>query len=222
VPKNTVEQMPEKFITNDEVESKLIGKQLRGGLVKGEFISEDRVIDKEDENFIEVKLILDGNSTPVNQNDFVNIYVVGNVRGEVSIQRVFEQKRVNKKTTVEENEGQRVTYISLDLTEKEAMTYLKAKELGKIVAVKNNNLDKKEETKDVESFKEADIIIFDENKTELTEIKETVGMITTIFKEGDTLEDLAIKHKTNVATIIELNEGKQYFEINENIVLPSI
>lgn len=200
--------------------NEIAGKQLKGGILKSEPLSKNRLTTENDlTNNLQIKIEADESSIDVNDNDFINLYVILNINGELQIRKVFDTKKINLKTV---SSGDSVSsIITMKVNEEEVNKYLDAKERGKIIIVKNNSLDG---NKDVAEYDPTSEEV--KNSTKPVEDNDdngnpTVAVVTKTFEEGDTLEDLAIKYKTNVDSIKKLNNNKQEFNVGDEIILPA-
>lgn len=196
----------------------VLGKSMSGGLLKDEPLSKARLINSEDtKNILELKIDYD-NEIPLNNNDYINIYVIlTNNSGETVVQKLFERKLVTV-TTVTTSDSTS-SYYTLKVTEEEALNYYTASETGKLVVVKDKSLDGSEDITLVNYDRESD-----EAKNAVTPSENTDGTISIVsktFGENDTLENLAIKYKTNVDTIKKLNNDKTEFKVGDVINLPA-
>lgn len=197
----------------------IVGKRLIGGLLKDEPLSKSRLTAEENlENQLELKIDYD-NEIPLSTGDYINIYVILESNGgEVSVQKLFERKLVTVSSTTK-GDGT-TTFNSLKVTEKEALDYYNAREIGKLVVVKDTSLDGKD---DITTQK------FDSNSDEVKNAvkpstensSEGISIVTKKFEEGDTLDSLAVKYKTDVNTIKKLNNDKTDFNVGDDINLPA-
>ena len=214
VPSNGVLSV---YVTNL---NEITGKQLKGGLLKDEPLSKNRLTTEKDlEHNLEIKIEADESSISVKNNEYVNLYVILSINGDVQIRKVFDSKQIKVETT---GEGETATtYLTMKANEEEVNKYLDAKERGKILVVKNNDLDGNKDVTDYdpnsEEAQNATKPTEDEEKTETP----SVSVITKTFEEGDTLEDLSVKYKTSVENIKKLNNNKQEFNVGDEIILPA-
>ena len=214
VPSNGVLSV---YVTNL---NEITGKQLKGGLLKDEPLSKNRLTTEKDlEHNLEIKIEADESSISVKNNEYVNLYVILSINGDVQIRKVFDSKQIKVETT---GEGETATtYLTMKANEEEVNKYLDAKERGKILIVKNNDLDGNKDVTDYdpnsEEAQNATKPTEDEEKTETP----SVSVITKTFEEGDTLEDLSVKYKTSVENIKKLNNNKQEFNVGDEIILPA-
>lgn len=197
----------------------IVGKRLLGGLLKNEPLSKSRLTTEENlENQLELKIDYD-NEIPLVTGDYINIYVIlENNGGEISVQKLFERKMVTVSNT--SSADGTTSFNSLKVSEKEALDYYSAREIGKLVVVKDTSLDGKEDITTKQ---------FDSNSDEVKNAvkpsdessNEGISIVTKKFEEGDTLEDLARTYKTDVNTIKKLNNDKSDFNIGDEINLPA-
>lgn len=196
----------------------VIGKQLKGGLMQNEPLTNMRITDKKDTiNNIKIKIEVDPSSITVNKNDYINLYVVMNVNGNIKMEKVFDTKQVD--VLQEKNsDGNSISYMTMNVNEDEAKAYYSAKERGKIISVKNNSIDGDMSNKELFNANSDDA---KKATTNASNKENSIGVVTKQFKEGDTLDKLAIEHKTTVDNIKKLNNNKEQFNIGENIILPA-
>ncbi|WP_368262962.1 SAF domain-containing protein [Clostridium disporicum] len=209
------------YVTNT---NEFEGKKLKGGLLKEEALTTMRLTDEEDmEHNLEIKVEVDESSIDIVSNEYYNVYVILNVNGEVKIQKVFDMKQIETKA-VSTTDGSKQTLV-MKATEEEVIKYYDAKEKGKLIVAKNRVIDGGNEVitdydPNSEDAKNAQKPTSDEESDTKTETP-TVSVITKNYEEGDTLDSLAIKYKTDVETIKALNSNKEQFEVGEEIVLPA-
>lgn len=206
------------YITNI---NDVVGKKLKGGLLKDEPLSKNRLTTEEDlEHNLEIRIDVDPTSISVATNDYINLYVVLNVNGDVQIKKVFDSKQVKVESSSSE-EGSS-SFISIKANEEEVSKYLDANERGKILIVKNHDLDADEDITDYDPNSEDA-----QNATPPTEEEQeegatpTVSVVEKTFEEGDTLDELAIRYKTSVENIKKLNNNKEEFNVGDIIILPA-
>lgn len=197
----------------------IVGKRLLGGLLKSEPLSKSRLTTEENlENQLELKIDYD-NDVPLVTGDYINIYVILESNGgEINVQKLFERKMVTVSNT--SSADGTTSFNSLKVSEKEALDYYNAREIGKLVVVKDTSLDGKEDITTQQ---------FDSNSDEVKNAvkpsdessSEGISIVTKKIEEGDTLEDLARTYKTDVNTIKKLNNDKSDFNIGDEINLPA-
>lgn len=197
----------------------IVGKKLLGGLLKSEPLSKSRLTTEENlENQLELKIDYD-NDVPLVTGDYINIYVILESNGgEINVQKLFERKMVTVSNT--SSADGTTSFNSLKVSEKEALDYYNAREIGKLVVVKDTSLDGKEDITTQQ---------FDSNSDEVKNAvkpsdessSEGISIVTKKIEEGDTLEDLARTYKTDVNTIKKLNNDKSDFNIGDEINLPA-
>lgn len=207
------------YVTNI---NEIVGKELRGGLLKDEPLSKSRLIVNKDAKYdLEIKLESEI-SIPVSDNEYVNVYVsLTDSQGNVEVKKVFDTKQVSLKgagVTITESAD---AYLTVRVTEDELSTYYNAKEKGKIIVVKNNSLDATEDITDNKYDPESQEAQNAIKPSENEEQGSAVSVIEKKVEEGETLDTLAIKYKTTAENIINLNNGKSDFKVGDNIVLPA-
>lgn len=192
--------------------SDIKGKTLSGILLKGEALTKNRLITEEDyEHNLEIKIETDESSINVNNGEYINAYVLLEVNGELKTKKIFDNKQVRYKIVKSGTEVN--SYLTMSVNEEEALRYMDAKERGKIIIARNKNID------------ESGDIDYDPNSEDVKNAvkpsaNNDVGIISKTFEEGDTLENLAIRYKTSVERIKELN-GKNEFKVGDQIILPA-
>lgn len=198
----------------------VVGKKLKGALLKEEPLSVKRITTEKDLiNNLEIKLELDQASMNVSSGEYVNVYVVLNINGDVQVRKVFDTKQVNVKDVKEGDSSSRC--VTMKVNEDEVTKYYNAREKGKILVVKNSSTDGKSDiTKYDTNSKEAKSVIKETEDKEKEE-SPTISVISTTFNEGDTLDNLAIKYKTSVDDIKKLNNYKEKFNVGDEIILPA-
>lgn len=206
------------YVTNI---NEIVGKTLKGGLLKQEPLSKNRLTTETDlEHNLEIRIDVDPTSISVNTNDYINLYVVLNVNGDVQIKKVFDSKQVKVEnvTTGDTN----ATFISIKANEEEVSKYLDANERGKILIVKNHDLDANEDITDYDpNSEEAQNAIPPTEEEKQDTSTPSVSVIEKTFEEGDTLDELSIKYKTSVENIKKLNNNKEEFNVGDIIILPA-
>ena len=214
MPKNGVLS---NYVTNI---GEINGKELKGGLLKDEPLSKSRLTTKQENSLnLEVKLESDV-SIPLKNNDYVNVYVVlKDSQNQVEVRKIFDTKQVKIEGVGQDDAGGTETIMSIKVTDEELISYYDAKERGKVIIAKNNNIDG---GKDITNEKydpksdEAQNAVKDEGNKD-----NAVSIVEKQFEEGDTLESLSIKYKTTIEEIKKLNNNKEEFAVGENIVLPA-
>lgn len=201
--------------------NEIAGKQLKGGLLKSEPLSKGRLTTDKDLAYnLQIKIEADESSIGVSDNEFVNLYVVLNINGELQIRKVFDSKKVNV-INITNADSTTTSYTTMKVNEEEVSKYLDAKERGKIIMAKNNSLDG---NKDVTEYDPESEEVKNSTKPEEENTEgetPTVAVVTKTFEDGDTLDNLAIKYKTNVDNIKKLNNNKEEFNVGDEINLPA-
>jgi len=206
--------------------SQINGKKLVGGLLKEEVLTTMRLTeDKDLLHNLEIKIEVDSSSIDVTDNDYYNLYVILNVNGEIKIQKVFDTKQLQVAPSTGKD-GTANNVLTMRATEEEALKYYDAKEKGKLVVAKNRTIDGTNEVvtdydPSSEDAKNAIKPNANEDKESNQTQTPTVSIVTKVYEEGDSLESLSIRYKTNVETIKALNNNKENFEVGEEIVLPA-
>lgn len=191
--------------------SSVEGMRIRGGLLRGEFLTTPRLTEREinkDENLtVEIISSFESNA---NIGDFVNVYVVlqNRQKNEVEVRRLFPNKEVFSK-----GDNKR---FSVRLTEEELENYYIAQELGKIVVSRVDVFNISEEEADIDLKKEQ------QNYEAIKEVgSEEVPVVLYKVAEGEDLSSIALRFKTTVETLLQLNEDVEDFVAGVEIFVPA-
>jgi LysM repeat protein len=209
----------------------VVGKELKGGLLIGEPLTQQRLDDKSSNEKGELTLKISPDSVgDIKANDNVRVYVqlINEDSGEITVKELFTNKKVLKDN---EGEGSLLTGnqqepskdFNVIANENEVKDYYVAKQSGSIIVVKINELDTEKITTDAKTADKFDAKS-DEVKNASKDDKsgdEGQAISTYTVKEGDTLESLSLKFKTKKDTISALNGGKEEFEAGEMIQVPA-
>jgi len=206
------------YVTNI---NEIIGKELKGGLLKEEPLTKSRLTTNKDEKYnLEIKLESDV-SVPIKNNDYINTYVIlKDSQGKVEIRKVFDTKQVFVDGIGAQSTDSAETIQKIKVTEEELNNYYDAKERGKIIIAKNTSLDGQEDITDEKydpNSEEAQNAVKTEGKDE----ENAVSVVEKKIEEGETLDTLALKYKTTIEEIKNLNNGKSDFKVGDNIILPA-
>lgn len=206
----------------------VVGKELKGGLLKGEPLSQQRLTDKNTENR-EIVLKIEPDMTgDISTNDNVRIYVQLENRdtGEIKIEKLFDFKKVIDDgrvltADVKSNNDKDSKSFNVYASSEEVQNYYLAKAKGSIIVVKLNELDTEPiaSNEKVENFDANSEVV--KKATKSNEASEGQAVITYTVKEGDTLDSLSLKFKTKPETIKALNDGKTEFKAGEMIQVPA-
>lgn len=210
----------------------VVGKELKGGLLQGEPLTQQRLESKGTSKQGDLTLKITPDSVgDVKANDNVKIYVelTDKDTGEVSVKQLFANKKVLKDaqtstSILSANKDDKNNGFNITVTGKEATDYFVAKDSGKILVVKINELD----TNKISSHATKSKDKFDANSEEVKNASKQSGsesegqaIQTYTVKKGDTLESLSLKFKTKKETISALNNNKETFESGEMIQVPA-
>lgn len=205
------------------------GKTLKGGILKGEPLTKQRLAQKDKTSNGELMLQITPDSIgDVGANDNVRIYVqlVNEESGEVTVKELFENKKIVGKETTEQSllgggGHDDSTAFNIIATEKEVKDYFVAKQTGTILVVKINELD-------TDEISSTGVEKFDANSEEVKKATKDSGnnsegqaIKTYTVEEKDTLASLSLKFKTKKETISALNNGKDSFDVGEMIQVPA-
>lgn len=219
----TAVSIPEKGILPEYVLnlSQIEGMTLKGGLFKSEPITTGRIADGNAEAPpLELKLDSDV-SVPLTDNDYINVYVILTSKdNKVEVKKLFNSKQIHKTINQSSNGNtDEQSVISVRVTENEIKDYYDAKTRGQIIVVRNNNIDGKEEVTNEAYDSQSQEA---KNAIKPTDKKDgEISVVTTKVEEGDTIESLSLKYKTDSDTISKLNNGKVEFNVGDDIVLPA-
>ncbi|PLS19739.1 hypothetical protein CVD28_04835 [Bacillus sp. M6-12] len=210
----------------------VVGKELKGGLLKGEPLTKQRLEEKGTSKVGNLTLKITPDSVgDIKVNDNVKVYVqlTDEETGEVSVKELFANKKVMKETEAESGallgggKEEKNGTFNVVASEKEAKDYFVAKTTGQILVVKINDLDTNKIASGTESSDK-----FDADSEEVKNASkqddsgsEGQAISTYTVKSGDTLESLALKFKTKKETISALNNGKEEFDAGEMIQVPA-
>lgn len=223
----------------------VVGKELKGGLLKGEPLTTVRVnTEKSDlKSNLTVKLEPDF-PCQIQPNDNVNVYVVlaNKNTGEVTVKDLLSNKKVYSPDTASQNgvvnvnsgnsEAQK-NLVLVRVTDEELQIYYKAKASGRIVVSKVTDLDTKEissknSVKESASDKKTDNK-YDANSVEAqssykptNNSNNSVAVEVYTVQEGDNVDSLCKKFKTSKDVISKLNNNNTEFKTGEKIIVPAI
>lgn len=207
--------------------SEVVGKEVEGGLLKGEQLFNQRLSDETTEKGdLYVKIEPDF-AVDVIEGENVRLFVQGSTEtGENSVVELFSQKKVyssSRETSVVEGETTEGYYIRM--TDKELEDYYLAKSKGTIImakitttegdVVKNSESKETKEKLDNLSDKKTD------KKTEKKTDKTNESNLTYEAKEGDTFESIAHDLEASVETLNELNPDIKTVQAGDLISIPA-
>lgn len=205
------------------------GKTLKGGILQGEPLTQQRLAEKDKTKIGELMLKITPDSVgDVVANDNVRVYVqlVDEDTGEVTVKELFENKKIIGQEATEQSllgggSQEKTADFNVIATEAEVKDYFIAKQSGVILVVKINEVDTdKISSEGVDKF-DADSDEVKNATKENNDKGEGQAIQTYTVKENDTLESLSLKFKTKKDTISALNNGKETFEVGEMIQVPA-
>lgn len=222
-------------VSNDSVLSayvtninEFVGKELKGGLLRGEPLSIQRLSDETTHTGEMVLKIEPDFVGTVAANDNIRVFVQLQNRetGEITVKKLFEEKKIIDENTllptnvtVQDDEEQQS--FSIYANTKEVEDYYIAKASGNVIVVKINELDTNElSSEKIEKFDSDSEEVKNATKANQSE-SEGQAIITYTVVAGDTLDSLTLKFKTDEKTIKILNDGKTEFEAGEMIQVPA-
>lgn len=216
-----------------------VGKELKGGLLKGEPLSAVRVASDEFDANCNLLIKLEPDfAGEINPGENIKIYVILTDKhsGEASVRLLLDNKKVYTNEATKQNTGivqsnsTDTTYkpdLLVRVTEEELKNYYDAKSLGKIIVSKITNIDLMVDGKEVginsdeknydPDSKEA------KNSYKPTDNKDnSIAVMKYMVKKGDTISTISVKFKTSEDVITKLNNNKAEFNEGEEIVVPAI
>lgn len=200
--------------------SQIKGAQLKGGLLKGEPIATQRLESKKENTDEKLKIKIQSDFMPDIKNaDNVKVFVLlTNKHSEQSeVQTLFASKKIEVSAQAPEATQPSKQEYYLQLTEDEVKQYYDAQSKGKIIISKMMSLDTSEISSEGGYNPNSEVAKGASNE----EKKNNMSVISYEVQEGDTLDGLAIKFKTDKETISKLNGNKETFKSGENITVPA-
>ena len=199
--------------------SKYKGYHLKGSLIKGEAVFQDR-LQKQDVDTSQVYKIEVSSPylSDVQAGDFIALYIKMNVDNYgTTIMELFPKKEILNPDYSFANDGTQRLYISA--SEEEMKKYYIAQTKGEIIAVKITALD--EFKGELKSFEIDSSSAEDSSQVIEEEEDDNRGIIEYEIQDGDDLESLAVRFKTSTNKIKRLNNNKIDFEVGERIYVPA-
>ena len=225
---------------------KVDGMKLKGALLTHEPLTNVRLTESSAENEGEFSLKIEPDFLgDVFTNDTVRVYVQLSDKhtSNIEVTELFKSKKITKMTTPDNvllstgKDGVKDANVYIKANESELIDYYIAKEKGKIIVVKFDSLDIEDIKPEKKSNKiEADI-------TKVNEIKDIkfdadseivknaakeepksdsgISVMSYVIQDGENIESLSIKFKTNQKTLSELNDGRNIFVTGETITVPA-
>lgn len=224
------------YVTNID---QYVGKELKGGLLKGEPLSSVRVANDEYDANCNLLIKLEPDyAGEIKPGENIKVYVILTDKhsGEASVRLLLDNKKVytnesNKKKAelVQSNSTDETTKPDLlvKVTEDELKNYYDAKSIGKIIVSKITSVDlvvkgkavgvnSNEKTYDPNS-KEA------KNSYKPTNNKDnSISVMKYRVQKKDDLNTISIKFKTSEDVITKLNNNRSEFKEGEEIAVPAI
>lgn len=209
------------------------GYELKGGLLKGETLSAQRLENadtKKDGNLL-LEIIPDFvGDVAVQDNIKVYVQMSNRDTGEVTVKELFKEKKIvpsgeqglieGVSTTSTTNSNEPVGY-HVNASEEEVENYYIAKATGQLIVIKIEDVDTNSiSSKEIKPFDKNDEDVKNASKESATS-NEGLAVMTYTVESGDTLDTLALKFKTKNETISGLNEGKTTFKAGEMIQVPA-
>lgn len=234
----------ESYVTSDTID-KVIDKELKGGLLKGEPLTNVRVnAENSDLNANLVLKLEPDYMGQIQANDNVKVYVMLTDKnsGDVTMKDLFSNKKIlpgdtsSQQSIVNVNAGQssdKSTQLLIKVSDAELQAYYKAKATGKVVVSKISDLDtqdvsskgsvKDSASKDTASNKydaKSDEAKSSYRPTDGSD--NSIAMETYVVQPGDTMDTLSKKFKTTPDVISKLNDNSTVFKSGDKIVVPAI
>lgn len=234
----------DNYVTQANLD-KVVGKELKGGLLTGEPLTTVRV--NADGSDLDSNLVLKLEPDFMGQiqaNDNVKVYVMLTDKntGDVTMKDLFSNKKIlpgdsaNQQSIVNVSAGQtsdKSTQLLIKVSDAELQAYYKAKATGKIVVSKITDLD----TEDISSkgsvqdsaSKDTASNQYDAKSSEAKSSyrptdgsDNSIAMETYVVQPGDTVDSLSKKFKTTPDVISKLNNNSSVFKSGDKIVVPAI
>lgn len=190
--------------------SKFDGKVIEGGLLKGELLTEFRIVDQQDEKgtlFVKVEP-----DFPVDIRDGENVRVFVQGKDEFdksAVAELFTQKQVyssSKVTNLLEGDSTQGYYLRVD--DEELIQYYEAKTKGSIIMAKI-------------SATSGDVTETIEGKrVKLEELAEKAGVMRYVVEEGDTYESIANDLSVRPEMLKIMNPNVKTLEVGDKIIVP--
>lgn len=196
------------------------GAQLKGGLLKGEPISTQRLESKKEDANEKLKIKIQSEFMPDIKNaDNVKVFVLlTNKHSDQSeVQTLFSNKKIEVSAQAPEATQASKQEYYLQLSEDEVKQYYDAQSKGKIIISKMMSLDTENISSEGGYNPNSEVAKGASNEEKTS----NVAVINYQVQEGDTLDSLAIKFKTEKNTISKLNGNKETFESGESITVPA-
>ncbi|MFJ8528568.1 LysM peptidoglycan-binding domain-containing protein [Bacillus sp. NPDC094106] len=197
------------------------GTQLKGGLLKGEPISTQRLEPKEKGKEDKLKVKIQSEYMPdIKDNDNVKVFVLlTNKHSEKSeVQTLFTNRKVEVATVSTDATQSPKKEFYLQLTEEEVKQYYDAQSKGKIIITKMMNVDVSNINSDSGYNPNSEVAKGASNEESE---KDKASVISYQVQDGDTLDKLAIKFKTDTETISKLNGNKKVLNPGDKITVPA-
>lgn len=230
------------YVTNLD---KFVGKELKGGLLTGEPLTNVRVAEKGSDLEANLSLELQPDYMgDVKANDNVRVYVMLTDKntGKVEIKVLFDNKKI--KNPAQSQDGGSLVNVStsqpdekpkmiLMVTDAQLQDYYKAKATGKVIVSKISDVDLGKivsegavnpKDNDIDTTKNFDPTSQEaQNSYRPTDNKDnSLAVISYTFKEGDTIDILCQKFKTTKDVISKLNNNTVEFKAGDKVTVPAI
>lgn len=233
------------YVTQDNLD-KVIGKELKGGLLSGEPLTTVRVDTDNSDLTSNLTLKLEPDfMCQLQSNDNIKVYVMLTDKntGEVTMKELFKNKKIlqgnvaSQQSIVNVSAGEtseKQEQLLIKVSDQELQTYYKAKATGKIVVSKITDLDtgnisSKGSVKEADTQKDTSSNKYDDKSEEAKNSyrptdgsDNSIAMETYVVQPGDTIDSISQKFKTNPDIISKLNNDSNVFKSGDKIVVPAI
>lgn len=200
----------------------VVGKEIEGGLLKGEQLFNQRLSDETTEKGdLYVKIEPDF-PVDVMEGENVRLFVQGSTEtGENSVVELFSQKKVySSSRETNAAEGETVEGYYIRMTDKELSEYYLAKSKGTIIMAKITTTEGDIVKKNKSNVKE-ELTNLSDKKTDKKTDKEDESNLTYEAREGDTLESIGHELEVSVETLNEMNPDIKTIKSGDLISVPA-
>lgn len=221
-----------------------VGKELKGGLLTGEPLTNVRVANEGSDLESNLSLELQPDYMgEVKADDNVRVYVmlVDRNTGNVEIKVLFENKKIKQPlasqsssslVNVAPSQSDDTQKMMIMVTDAQLQDYYKAKETGKIIVSKIGDLDLGKIVSDGSVKNEGTENSIDkydstsseaENSYRATDNKDnSLAVMKYVVEDGDTVDTICQKFKTTKDVISKLNNDSVDFKAGDTVVVPAI
>lgn len=237
--KITPEMIEEHQIRTDSLidgvvtnKNEILEKEIKGGLLKGEPILNQRIVTEKSDSENMFFLRIDSDVTgDLANNDNVRVYTILTNRstGETSVRELFKNKKVQMTTAsigAQAIGNTNAGYFYTRATNEEIKDYYIAKNSGSIVVVKVDPLSS--ELDSPSEFNGQKVEKFDRDSDEVSQSvrldsvdgDDEAAIVSHTVAEGDTVQSLSLQLRTSTSNIISANDGKTNLEVGKTLDIP--